>query len=62
MFDQGCGDPIGYCTQVQSSCNRLPLQPSSPSSGESMYFCGCDGNTYAGICPTVPFAHTGPCP
>ncbi len=26
-----------------------------------LLFCGCDGVTYAGVFPVVPFAHSGPC-
>jgi hypothetical protein len=62
MFDPGCSDPLGYCTEVQNTCNRSAPPPAESIQPEEFYFCGCDAVTYRGRCSTIPYDHTGPCP
>ncbi len=59
LFNQGCDQPFGYCVRVQSFCRAEPAVPAT--AGDEQVFCGCDGTTYEGDCPVVPYAHAGAC-
>jgi hypothetical protein len=60
-FAPGCGEPRGQCVYTQTFC-RTEAVPFLPAQHPPwMMFCGCDGVTYWGDCPNVPYAHSGPC-
>ncbi len=59
VFNSGCVSPSGYCMRGMSRCMRLGETAATPGEGE--VFCGCDGVTYSGNCPVVPYRHAGPC-
>ncbi|MCA9552143.1 MAG: hypothetical protein KC933_19035 [Myxococcales bacterium] len=63
LFEMGCLDPVGLCTATPtySLCPDYaePAPADTPESEPT--YCGCDGVTYLGYCPVVPYAHPGPC-
>ncbi len=59
LYDPGCNEPLGTCVLVDSICPRD--LPAEPTDGGAPGFCGCDGVTYSGICPTVPYERPGAC-
>ena len=58
-FNAGCEDPSGFCIRVQSFCDTLTAVPAGDDA--AVTYCGCDGVTYEGPCPLVPYRHSGPC-
>ncbi len=58
-FNAGCENPSGFCISAQSFCREPEAVEATPED-ESVY-CGCDGKTYRGPCPKVPYRHSGPC-
>ena len=62
FFDPGCINPQGYCVRVQNGCgSRGQVTPWDPQNPHPERFCGCDGITYVGSCPLIPYAHPGRC-
>lgn len=61
LFDPGCEPAVGYCVHTQPGCGYAET-PNVPSTATEGVICGCDGVTYAGPCPKVPYRHVGPCP
>lgn len=59
VYNLGCEAPSGYCIAIQSTCPTAQATPAD--AGAESRYCGCDGVTYEGPCPVVPYRHAGPC-
>lgn len=65
LFFPGCEAISGRCANPATTpCRPGQRRPYDPDAGvtPAQLFCGCDGVTYEGNCPVVPYAHAGPCP
>lgn len=58
VYFSGCNAPEGRCVVDSPQRFNLPVSESAPRSS----YCGCDGQTYVGIRPDRPYAHSGDCP